>query len=202
MTIFSFLSRRTKKTGNTLLRQLLLWLTLLVMASGTARAAYNVWTNEYTLSRQDLQRGLAGQFPRDLSYYDLAGIRLSDPRMTFDGQKNRIITRFKARLSSPLLLAEPLNGIMIVSSGLRYDTGTRSVLLIQPKLEKIEVPGLPADVLAQINMMGATISEQMLNNYPLYTFRPEQLKLNGQRFEPGNITINSDAIIVEIRPLP
>lgn len=183
---------------------LLAWLllTLGALSGSAAMAAYNVWTSEYSFTRQELQRGLASQFPRDLSYYELVGIRLSDPRLSFDGSRNRVVTRFKARLSSPMLLPEPINGVMIVSSGLKYDSASRSVQLVQPKLEKIDVPGLPADVLAQLNMMGATISEQMLANYPLYTFSPEQLKLNGQRFEPGAIRINSDTIVVEIRPLP
>jgi hypothetical protein len=39
---------------------------------------------------------------------------------------------------------------------------------------------------------------ELLNNYPIYTFTPDQLELKGQRFEPGKITVGANEIKVEV----
>ena len=84
---------------------------------------------------------------------------------------------------------------------MKYDAAMRAVRLEQPVVEKIEVNGVPPQFAGQLNAIGNAAAEQILKNYPIYSFKPEQLELNGKRFEPGNITVVDNGIKVEIKPL-
>ncbi|MBC7489331.1 MAG: hypothetical protein H7240_04415 [Glaciimonas sp.] len=43
------------------------------------------------------------------------------------------------------------------------------------------------------------MAEQVLNDYPIYTFKPEELRLGGKTFEPDTITMQVDRIVVQIK---
>ncbi|WP_081768820.1 DUF1439 domain-containing protein [Herbaspirillum sp. RV1423] len=170
-------------------------------ASGASWAAYNIWTNEYTFPQQDLQSAIATQFPRKLRYMEMFDVNLSNPRLTLDQAANRLTTVVDARIDNKLLMSKPVVGTLSLSSALKYDAASRAVRLDSPAVEKVDIAGVPALYAAQINAIGNAAAEQILKDYPIYTFKPEQLEMNGKHFEPGTITVLNDGIKVEIKPL-
>jgi hypothetical protein len=106
-----------------------------------------------------------------------------------------------AQIDNKLLMNKPVNGTLAMSSALKYDAASRSVRLDSPSVEKVDIAGVPAQYAPQLNAIGNAAAEQVLKDYPLYTFKPEQLEMNGKRFEPGAITVLSDGVKVEIKPL-
>jgi hypothetical protein len=172
----------------------------LTFSTSLAHAAYNVWTSEYTFTRQELETGVKSQFPQTMRYLQVVDVRLSNPELALDPAKNRVITKVKAHVSSPFLAA-PVDALLTISSGLKYDAAARAVRLDRPVVERIDAPGLPPATVQQLNDIGKTAAEQALANYPLYTFKPEELQLNGQQFEPGAITVTAEGLKVEIHPL-
>ncbi len=168
--------------------------------TGISRAAYNVWTNEYTFPRADLQSAIATQFPRKLRYMEMFDVNLSNPRLSLNEKTNRLITTVDAQIDNKLLMNKPVTGTLSMSSALKYDAATRAVRLDAPAVEKVDIAGVPAQYAPQLNAIGNAAAEQVLKDYPVYTFKPEQLEMNGKRFEPGAITVLSDGIKVEIKP--
>lgn len=172
-----------------------------VAAVGSARAAYNIWTSEYTFPQQDLQNAIATQFPRKLRYMEMFDVNLSNPRLSLDAAKNRVITTVDAQIDNKLLMSKPVTGTLALSSALKYDAAARAVRLDAPAVDKVDIAGVPAQYGPQLNAIGNSAAEQILKDYPLYTFKPEQLEMNGKRFEPGAITVLRDGIKVEVKPL-
>jgi hypothetical protein len=201
MTLKTLMTRN--KSLRTMRRRVLLAAAAIAFSFGSAGAyaGYNVWTGDYTFSRQELQSGVKTRFPRNLRYLDMFEVRLSNPELALDPAANRIITKVDARVSSPLLLAAPIDGVLTINSGLKYDAAARAVRLDRPVVERVDVAGVPAAYAQQMNEIGNAVAAQVLADYPLYTFKPEELQLNGQRFEPGAITVTADGIKVEIRQL-
>jgi len=168
--------------------------------TGASWAAYNVWTSEYTFPRADLQNAIATQFPRKLRYMEMFDVNLSNPRLSLNEKSNRLITTVDAQIDNQLLMNKPVAGTLSMSSALKYDAATRAVRLDAPAVEKVDIAGVPAQYAPQLNAIGNAAAEQVLKDYPVYTFKPEQLEMNGKRFEPGAITVLSDGIKVEIKP--
>lgn len=172
---------------------------LMLGASGLCAAAYNIWTSEYTFTRQELQQALNTQFPRTVRYLSMVDVGFSHPQLSFDPDNNRILTTVDAAIGSSLLTGKPVNGKLAMSSALKYDPVTRAVRLDAPSVDRIDIAGMPAQDVARINAIGKAVAGQLLNNTVLYTFRPEQLEMNGQHFEPDTITVLSDGIQVGIK---
>lgn len=177
-------------------------LMLSALAMGHALAAetgYNIWTNEYTVSRQQLQSAIAPQFPRKLRYMDIFDVTLSNPRLGMLPGENRMNTVVDAQIANPLLLQRPVNAVLTLSSAFKYDPATRSLRLDAPKVDKVDSTDLPPQYAQQLTALGNAAADQFLRDYALYTFTPEQLQMNGKRFEPGKITVEKDAVKVEVK---
>lgn len=164
-----------------------------------AQAAYNIWTNEYSLSKQELETAIASQFPRKLRYMEIFDVTLSNPRLGMDAANNRLTTVVDAQVANPLLLARPVNAALTMSSGFRYDPATRSLRLDAPRVENVDSKDVPPQYAQQLTALGNAAADQLLRDYAVYTFKPEQLEMNGKRFEPGRITVEKDAVKVEIK---
>lgn len=173
--------------------------TLLCTLLPAAHAAYNIWTSEYTLSRQELQSAIAPQFPRKMRYMEIFEVTLSNPRLGMDPAQNRLNTVVDAQIANPFLLRQPVNAVLTMSSGFKYDAASRSLRLDAPRVENVDSKELPPQYAQQLKALGNSAADQLLRDYAVYTFTPEQLQMNGKRFEPGKITVGQDSVAVEIK---
>lgn len=171
---------------------------LAMLVAASAWAGYNVWTGDYTFSRQELQDAVDKRFPARLRYAQVLDVQLTHPRLLLDEANNRVTTQMDAQVSNTLLPAPPINGTLSLSSGLRYDPARRAVLLDNPSVERVQVAGMPAQYGEQLNAIGAVVAQQLLRDYPLYTFKPEELHVAGKDVEPGAITVLADGIKVQV----
>ncbi|GAB7545691.1 DUF1439 domain-containing protein [Cupriavidus sp. 8B] len=171
---------------------------LAMLGAASAWAGYNVWTGDYTFSRQELQDAVDKRFPARLRYAQVLDVQLTHPRLLLDEANNRVTTQVDAQVSNTLLPAPPINGTLSLSSGLKYDPAKRAVLLDNPSVERVQVAGMPAQYGEQLNAIGAVVAQQLLRDYPLYTFKPEELHVAGKDVEPGAITVLADGIKVQV----
>jgi hypothetical protein len=95
-------------------------------------------------------------------------------------------------------MPQPVNGVFTLSSQLAYDAATRAVVLRQPSVDNVAVSGEAQAYTQQINAAAGLLATQLLTNYPIYTFKPEQLQFAGVNYEPGTITILTNGIRVQI----
>ncbi|SOY48689.1 putative transmembrane lipoprotein [Cupriavidus taiwanensis] len=161
-------------------------------------AACGAFRSEYTFSQSQLQAALERKFPFNKRYMELFDIQLTNPQLTLDAARNRVNVQFDATIDNKLFFSQALSGRFALDSGLRYDEPTRSVVLQDPEVKRFDVQGMPAQFSRQLNALGGILAEQLLQGYPLYTFREDQLRLAGTHVEPGTITVLPDGINVKI----
>lgn len=167
-------------------------------ALGLGLASCGLVGNEYTFSQSQLQAALERKFPFNERVMQLFDIQLANPRLSLDPQRNRVAIAFDATLDNRLFFREAMTGRFALDSGLRYDADTRSLVLQDPEVKQFDVAGLPSQYARQLNALGGILAEQLLQGYPLYTFKPDELKFAGARVEPGTITVLPDGINVKI----
>lgn len=153
--------------------------------------------DHYTFSQRQVQRAIERQFPYQRSVGPLLDLTLARPVVALRADANRVVVTVDAHLASPLL-GRPVDSVVSLSSELAYDAPSRSVVLRNPNVEQIEVGGDAAPYAQQIHAAASIAVAQLLADYPVYTFKPEQLQFAGQQYEPGTITILSDGIRVQI----
>lgn len=174
-------------------------------AAGLATLAATGWLvgcsafrSEYTFSQDQLQTALQRKFPFNKRYMELFDIQLANPQLALDAPRNRVTVTFDATVDNRLFFRQPLTGRFALDSALRYDPPSRSLVLEDPEVRQFDVQGMPAQFSRQLNALGGILSEQLLQGYPLYTFKPEELRLAGTSVEPGTITVLPDGINVKI----
>jgi len=157
------------------------------------------WTGDgYTFSRGQMQDALARKFPFQRRFLGFFDVTLSNPQVSLDPARNRIAIQADAQVESGLF-RQPLTGPLAVSSGLHYDAPTRSIRLDQPSVDRFDLQNVPGGVGPQISAIGSLIAGQLLNDYAVYTFKPEQLKVAGMAVEPGTITVLPEGVHVQAK---
>lgn len=185
-------------------RSLLRNLRILLVAAAlpapfAAMAGFNFFTNEYTASRDELQAQIARRFPVERSYADIFNVGLRDPQLALNGAANRAAITMALSISSPLLQPQTVNGIVTISSALKYDPAARAIRLDHPQAERIEMLGIGGRDAQRLQQIGAVVAQELLRDQALRTFSAQELTVGRKTYEIGAITVQDDGITVELK---
>jgi hypothetical protein len=164
-----------------------------------AGAAFNFWTSEYTATRAELQAMIAKQFPIAQRYADIVSVSLSDPQLGLNAAANRAAITVRVSIAGSLLRAGGVEGIIALSSALRYDAPARALRLEQPKAERLELQGVVGDDAERLRRIGGLVAQELLQGRALRTFTAEELTFGSKTYEIGDITVLDDGIKVELK---
>jgi hypothetical protein len=172
---------------------------LLAALPGSAAAAsiFPFIPDHYTFTLAQGQAAIVRQFPFRRQMAQVFDITLSNPLLGLLPARNRVTIRLDALLSSPFL-DRPVNGAFTLSSQLAYDRASRSIVLRSPVLEQIDLGAAAGPYGQQISDGVSVMASQLLDNYPIHTFKPDELSFAGVSYEPGTITILSSGVRVQI----
>lgn len=164
-----------------------------------ALAGFNFFTSEYTASREELQAQVAKRFPVRQRYAELFTVALREPRLTLDATTNRAAIAALVTIGSPLLSPPSVEGAIMVSSALKYDPAALAIRLDQPKAERLELQGMTGRDAERLQQIGAVVAQELLRDYALIAFKPEQLTVGRKTYQIGQITVEPDDIRVELK---
>jgi hypothetical protein len=181
------------------LRRLALRALLAAAWPAAAVAGLNFFTSEYTASREELEAQIAKRFPVQRRYAEILSVRLSDPRLALDGDANRAAITVALTIESPLMRPSTAQGIVAISSALKYDAATRALRLDEPRAERLELEGVTGRDAQRLQQIGALAAQELLRDQPLRTFTAEELTVGPKTYEIGAITVRGDGITVELK---
>ncbi|HEM8494396.1 TPA: DUF1439 domain-containing protein [Burkholderia multivorans] len=153
--------------------------------------------DHYTFSRGDVQKAVARKFPYQKTVAQVVDVSLANPAVSLLPDQNRIAVQLDAHFESPFLRM-PVSGRFTVSGQLAYDAPSRSVVLKAPAVDNLVLDGDAQMYTQQVGAAAGLLATQLLTNYPIYMFKPEQLQFGGVNYEPGTITILTNGIRVAI----
>ena len=164
-----------------------------------ALAGFNFFTSEYTIGRDELQAQIAKRFPVRQRYAELFSVNLREPRLVLDAAGNRAAITALMTIGSPLMQPSSVEGIVTVSSALRYDVPAFTLRLHEPRAERIELQGLHGRDAERLQQIGGMVAQELLRDYPLQTFKREELTVGRKTYEIGDITVQQDDIKVQLK---
>lgn len=164
-----------------------------------AHAGFNFFLSEYTASRDELQAEISRRFPLTQRYAEVFSVSLLDPVLGLDGNANRAAITARMTISSPFLQPSTVNGMVSISSALRFDASALALRLQDPRAERLELEGVTGRDAERLQRIGSAVAQELLQGYPLRTFKPEELKFGRKTYEIGQITVGQDEIKVELR---
>ncbi|WP_250512490.1 DUF1439 domain-containing protein [Caballeronia sp. INDeC2] len=166
-------------------------------AQSASNSIFPFIPDHYTFSTQQVQEAVARKFPLQRTASQIFDVVLSNPVVGMAPDRNRVTVRVDARLSTPFM-PNPVIGAFTLSTQLGYDAPSRSVILVSPSVDDAQFSGDAAQYNQQIASVGAQLAAQLLDRYPIHTFKPEELQFAGVSYEPGTITVLTNGIRVQI----
>ena len=159
------------------------------------------------LSEARLQQLIASQFPFNNRLLDVLEVSVSSPRVSLDAANNRINTGMDlgvaARGLGSLLTQRDLKGAIDLSYSLRFEPSDASVRMTDVRIAKLDIPGAPAQFQTTYNKLGSALAEQMLRDFTLYKFKPEDLNAaKGWGYKPGAFNIGNNGLTLSLEPVP
>ncbi|RYY93390.1 MAG: DUF1439 domain-containing protein [Comamonadaceae bacterium] len=164
----------------------------------TAGAGFNFFTGEFTAGQAELQAQIARRFPLQQRYAELFTVSLRDPRLALDPAANRAAITALLSIASPLMRTGRAEGLVTVSSALRYDAPARTLRLDQPRAERLELQGLGGRDAERLQQIGGIVAQELLRDQALHTFTAEELTVGRKTYSIGAITVQRDAITVQL----
>ena len=164
-----------------------------------ALAGFNFFTSEYTASREELQAQIAKRFPVQQRYAEIFTVGLREPQLGLDAKANRAAITAVLSIASPLLRPSSVEGIVSVSSALKYDAASRALRLNEPRAERLELQGVGGRDAERLQQIGAVVAQELLRDQALRTFTAEELTVGRKTYEIGDITVQQDGITVQLK---
>ncbi|MBP7881836.1 MAG: DUF1439 domain-containing protein, partial [Candidatus Methylopumilus sp.] len=100
-----------------------------------------------------------------------------------------------------ILSNKVLAGKLDISGKLRFDTATNSVVLDDPKVESLNLDGLGSQYGEFLNVIAKKLGGEMLNGLPLYTVKPEDLKVGSMQYNPKDMQITDKGLQITLSPV-
>lgn len=179
-------------------RRLLRWGWLTLALPSAARASiFPFIPSHYTFALAQIQEAVARRFPYRRQLATLAEVTLSNPLVGVLPKQNRLAIDFDGTLDN-LFMSTPLRGQFSLQSGLLYLKEQRAVVLDTPQMTRVKFSETDPLLTANLSSAIGQLAAQWLDRYPVYRFKPEQLKFAGVEYEPGQIQVTSRGVKVEI----
>ena len=129
-------------------------------------------------------------------YAEIFTVGLREPQLGLDARKQpRRPSRPCSSIASPLLRPSSVEGIVSVSSALKYDAASASAAArTSRRAERIELQGLGGRDAERLQQIGAVVAQELLRDQALRTFTAEELTVGRKTYEIGDITVQQDGI--------
>ncbi len=177
--------------------KLLISLALMLLLSACAGGLQQILPGSLTLSPNQLQNTLAKGFPFTKTYMGLLDVTFANPQLSMKPDTKRILSGLETTFKNPLT-GTPYTGKLNISSALGYDPVTRSVLLKEPQLENLEIPGLSPLLIGQLTKVANLVAQEKLKEYKIHSFQPGELNFFGVPLEPKGIEVTANGLLVSL----
>lgn len=176
-------------------------LTVIVLAT-LAGCASLLGPRQVEISRDELLRKLATQFPMRKQLAEVFEVEANTPRLTLQPDTNRVAAEFDV-LAKDRLFGSRYQGAIGVSFGLRYQNSDQTIRLAGVKVDNVHIDGLPAVAQRQLSRLGAWLAEEGLQNYPIHRFKPEDLRSADRLgYQVSELRVTAQGLTVGLTPKP
>ena len=154
------------------------------------------------LPQARLQELVSRHFPVDKRVLDAIDLTLDSPRVGLQPEANRISVELALRASGGNAISARLAGSLLVSEGLRFEPSDNTIRLVDVRVERFVIDGLPANWQRQIDRLGKPLARGLLEDQVLYTLRPKDVAgLEGRGLRPGDLRVTASGLEITLLPI-
>ena len=155
---------------------------------------------EVELPLSKLQQGLEKRFPVNQKILEMFEIRLTRPQLTTLPDEERIAVTIDTAIGTPMT-PQPWNGSLALSGRLAVDTARNAVVLRDARIDRLVADGMDETRQRLMARVASLVADRVIQDIPLYSFRPEDLRYAGVQFAPTVIKMTANALLITFSPV-
>ncbi len=172
------------------------WLACLaVLACGCAQLR----EREFVIPAARLTEALAKRVGTERKLLDVLTVTIERPELKLDPATQRLRADFHLVLRHPFS-SRPVTGRAGISGALGFDHDSASVMLLEPKVETLELDSVPPALSNVLARLGAALGAELLAKYPLVSLRDKDLQNELERYGLVRFEVLEDAVRVTLQP--
>ena len=143
-----------------------------------------------SITEGELQQHFSEQLSLPISLLKIFDINLSNPVIKLDEGTERLNAQLDTQVINPLS-GVPLIGKINISGKLYFDASRNAVMLTESRIETLDITDKEhGNKYSELfNVLVTKIGSELLNNIPLYTLKPEDLKVGNTYYTPRDFKI-------------
>ena len=173
--------------------------TLALMSVLALTSCASLGDKTVNITQQQVQAKLQEQLSLPLTVLKIFDVNLTNPQVTFDGKTERMTTTLDTKVTNPLS-KKPITGKTAISGRLKFDPATNAVMLTESKIDKLDLQGLGGQYSELLSVLGAKLGSELLDNIPLYTLKPDDLKSGNTYYTPKLLKVTDGNLQVTLTP--
>ncbi|TFW30010.1 DUF1439 domain-containing protein [Duganella callida] len=171
----------------------------LLIAGMLAACASLIGPRQVELSQERLQDSLARKFPIHHRVLSVFEVELSHPQLAVQPESDRVALTVDLGVT-PLLARQSWHGSMLVSGRLRVDSQRNAIYLADAHVDRFVMDNLDEGKRQQLTSVANLLSDQLIRDVPVHSFKPEELRYAGVQFVLTGIETRPGGLVAKLQP--
>ncbi|MFZ6647707.1 DUF1439 domain-containing protein [Undibacterium sp. TJN25] len=164
-----------------------------------AACAGLIGPRQLDVSTARLQEGLDHRFPLNNRAMALLDVQLTHPQLTMLPDSGRVALALDVNIAPPFI-RQTWSGNVALSGRLVIDNVRNAVFISDARVDRADINGMDEERQKQFRLVASLVADKMIKDVPLYSFRPEDLRIAGVQFVPTWIMTTSRGLVINFEP--
>lgn len=151
------------------------------------------------LPQDRLQQSLARKFPMHHRVLAVFDVELANPQLAIPGGDDRVSLSIDVTVT-PLLARQSWSGNLQISGRLVMDATRNAVVIADAHVDKLAFNNMDEGRQNQLASVANLLSDQVIKDVAVHSFKPEDLRYAGVQFAVTNISTKPGALVATLTP--
>jgi len=158
-----------------------------------------VGPRQVELPLERLQQSLARKFPLHHRVLTVFDVELANPQLAIPGGDDRIALSLDVTVA-PLLARQSWTGNLQISGRLVMDPARNAVVIADAHVDRLAFNNMDEGRQNQLASVANLLSDKVIKDVAVHTFRPEDLRYAGVQFAVTQISTRPGALVATLAP--
>lgn len=164
-----------------------------------AACAALIGPRQVELPEERMQRDLDRKFPMHHRVLGVFDVELSHPQLAVLADNNRVALSFDLNVT-PLLARQQWHGSMAISGRLKVDSVNNAIYVADAHVDRFVMDNIDEGKQNQLASVANLLSDNVIKDVPVHTFRPEELRYAGVQFVLTGIDTRPGGLVASLQP--
>lgn len=173
-----------------------LWAFVFMLIAGCAHLPLQEREVDVPLDR--LTAAISRRIGDERRVLEVFRVRIDDPKLAADPAAQRLRADFALTLTHPFS-SRPLTGRAAVSGALGYEAQTNQVVLLEPRIDRLDLDAVPAALREITARLASTLSRELVGSFPLISLKERDLSTMGRDYRVAGFEVVEAGVRVKLR---